>query len=75
FKLSVANTVNNLGPDDLPHLFERFWRKDASRTSPEHAGLGLSLAKAFAGLLGMQIRADLVSPDTLVLSLEAPMAA
>jgi len=75
FRLSVANTVDNLGPHDLPHLFERFWRKDASRTSPEHAGLGLSLAKAFTELLGMKIRADLVGPDILVLSLEARMAA
>ncbi|HUI06816.1 MAG TPA: ATP-binding protein [Verrucomicrobiae bacterium] len=72
FTLSVANTVDDLGPDDLPHLFQRFWRKEASRTSSEHAGLGLALARAFAGLLGMKIRAELVLPDTLVLSLEAP---
>ena len=74
FRLSVANTVDNLGPDDLPHLFERFWRKDASRTSAEHAGLGLSLAEAYAELLKMKIRADLVRPDTLVLLLEASAA-
>ena len=71
FKLSVTNTVDNLGPDDLPHLFERFWRKDASRTSAEHAGLGLSMAEAYAELLKMKIRADLVQPDTLVLLLVA----
>jgi signal transduction histidine kinase len=74
FKLSVANTVDNLDLDDLPHLFERFWRKDASRTSSEHAGLGLSLAEAYAELLKMKIRADLVQPDTLVLLLEASAA-
>ncbi len=74
FTLSVANTVDNLRPDDLPHLFERFWRKDASRASSEHTGLGLALAKAFAELLGMKIHAALVRADTLVLSLEALMA-
>jgi two-component system sensor histidine kinase QseC len=74
FKLSVANTVDNLSPEDLPHLFERFWRKDTSRTSSEHAGLGLALAKAFTELLGMKVCVDLLRPDTLVISLEATLA-
>ena len=68
----MANTADGLGPEDLPHLFERFWRKEASRSSSEHAGLGLALAQVLAELLGMKIRAELVRADTLVLSLEAP---
>ena len=74
FKLSVANTVDNLGPDDLPHLFERFWRKDASRTSSEHAGLGLALAKACADSLGMTLVATMPDPATVIVSLTGRIA-
>jgi signal transduction histidine kinase len=69
FELSVTNTEDNLDANDLPHLCERFWRKDAARSSAEHAGLGLALARAFAELLGWQLRADLLEPGTLALSL------
>ena len=39
----VANAVDQLAEADLPHLFERFWRKDAARSCDGHAGLGLFL--------------------------------
>ena len=58
-QLSVSNSTDDLKPDDLPHLFERFWRKDPARSSSVHSGLGLALAKAYAGALGMELRADL----------------
>lgn len=44
--LEVANQGHGLEEADLPHLFERFWRKDAARThTGTHAGLGLSLVQ------------------------------
>ena len=69
-QLSVSNTTNDLDADDLPHLFERFWRKDPARSSPEHCGLGLALTKAYAEALAMELRAELTNPKeiTLVLS-------
>jgi two-component system sensor histidine kinase QseC len=69
-QLLVSNTTDDLGADDLPHLFERFWRKDPSRSSPEHCGLGLALTKAYAEALGMELRAELTGAKeiTLVLS-------
>ncbi len=72
FQLSVANTVDNLDANDLPQLFERFWRKDAARSSAEHAGLGLALARAFAESLGLQLRAEFLEPGTLVFWLTGP---
>ena len=69
-QLQVSNTTDDLGADDLPHLFERFWRKDPSRSSPEHCGLGLALTKAYAEALAIELRAELTNPReiTLVLS-------
>ena len=41
--------------------FERYWRRDPARGDGEsnHAGLGLSLARACAGALGMDLSARL----------------
>lgn len=68
-RLRVSNTTNNLDPDDLPFLFERFWRKDTARSSPLHSGLGLALTKAYAESLGMDIRAELTNRTEITLLL------
>lgn len=45
--LTVADTGRGISTDDLPHVFERFFRADRSRTgSAGHAGLGLAISKA-----------------------------
>jgi signal transduction histidine kinase len=69
-ELAVSNTVHDLGADDLPHLFERLWRKDKSRTGSEHCGLGLSVSRAFAQLLGLNLEARFRDPTTLTLALK-----
>jgi two-component system sensor histidine kinase QseC len=68
-ELAISNAVYNLTPDDLPHLFERLWRKDTSRTGGEHFGLGLSLSRGFAALLGLNLTAHFSNPTTLTLVL------
>ncbi|HLQ37591.1 MAG TPA: sensor histidine kinase, partial [Planctomycetota bacterium] len=40
---------------DLEQLFAPFWRADKSRADPVHAGLGLTLARVYARLLGLDI--------------------
>jgi heavy metal sensor kinase len=45
--VSVKDTGIGISPKDLPHIFERFYRCDESR-SQTGIGLGLSLARAIA---------------------------
>ena len=45
--LTVTDTGMGIVAEDLPHVFERFFRADKSRTgSAGHAGLGLAISKA-----------------------------
>lgn len=68
-RLIISNVTRDLAPADIPHLFERLWRKDAARSSDGHFGLGLSLAKAYGRLLGMELRAELGQDGTLTMIL------
>jgi signal transduction histidine kinase len=43
-QLTVADTGEGIAPDDLPFIFDRFWRGDRARTHKEGTGSGLGLA-------------------------------
>ena len=46
--LSVVNDGDEIPPDKLEHLFDRFYRVNEARTDDGHYGLGSSIAKAVA---------------------------
>jgi signal transduction histidine kinase len=66
-----TNTAPNLGPDDLSHLYERLWQKDTARTESGHTGLGLSIAKTCAKVLGFSLTAELDEQNRLCMSLNS----
>ncbi len=54
---SVVDTGVGISKDDLPHVFERFYKADKSRTSGG-SGLGLAIAKHTIQAHGGEIRAE-----------------
>jgi two-component system sensor histidine kinase QseC len=63
--LHFINEVDDIHPPDLPFLFERFWKKDASRTDGRRHGLGLTLARDVATLLNSSLTARMPSTNLL----------
>jgi signal transduction histidine kinase len=61
----VENDAPELVEEDLEHLFEPFWRKDAARSDGGHSGVGLAIAAAYAKLLGAELAASLVGEGRL----------
>ncbi len=54
--LSVSDTGRGIAPEDLPHIFERFYRADKSRARARgQAGLGLAICKAIVDAHGGRI--------------------
>jgi two-component system OmpR family sensor kinase len=61
--LRVADTGVGIAPEDLPHIFERFYRADKIRLRSEgHAGLGLAISKAIINAEGGSIEVQ-STPD------------
>ena len=59
-------TINNKGeyikPDELPHIFERFYRTNKEREVGGH-GLGLSIAKKKCDMLGCKLSVESTEED------------
>lgn len=56
--LSVADDGQGMEERDLPRIWDRFYRADASRSDAGHSGLGLSIVKWIAGEHGGEVAVE-----------------
>jgi two-component system sensor histidine kinase BaeS len=57
--VGVVDTGEGISPEDLPHIFDRFFRADAARTiDAGGAGLGLSIVRAIVRDHGGEVFAE-----------------
>lgn len=61
-RIRIQDTGSGIAPEDLPHVFERFYRgedsSEASATDPSGVGIGLSLAQSLVSAQGGAIKAS-----------------
>lgn len=69
-RLTVEDNGPGVAAVDLPHLTDRFYRSERSRTTPGN-GLGLSLVSVVAELHGVELTLDAINPG-LRISLSFP---
>ena len=74
--LRVQDTGGGIAPDDLPHVFERFYRGDRAGAGNGESGLGLTIAKsiveAHAGSIQVESRTGAGTAFTVRLPVATP---
>jgi signal transduction histidine kinase len=76
-ELLVSDTGPGIAPGELPHVFDRFYRTDASmRAATPGAGLGLTIARSLVEAHGgtLSAESELGAGTTFVVSLPAVSA-
>lgn len=74
--VSVIDDGPGVTPEDLPHLFERFWRADrARRRATGGTGLGLSIARYIVEAHGGRIWAEETPGGGLTIRFSLPVPA
>lgn len=58
-RITITDTGSGISPEDLPFIFDRFWRGDRSRRErASHSGLGLAIVKQLVHAHGGTIEAQ-----------------
>jgi two-component system OmpR family sensor kinase/two-component system sensor histidine kinase BaeS len=57
-RITVKDSGAGIASEDLPFIFDRFWRGDKSRSQRTHSGLGLAIAKQLIHAHGGTIEAQ-----------------
>jgi two-component system OmpR family sensor kinase len=73
--VEVSDTGPGIAADDLPHLFERFYRVDASRARRSGgSGLGLAIVQAIAEAHGGSVAVTSVAGEGASFTIALPIA-
>ena len=74
-RVAVADNGSGIGPEDLAHVFERFYRVDRSRSREEGgSGLGLAIAKEVVEAHGGEIWVESIQGEGAVFTFSVPAA-
>jgi signal transduction histidine kinase len=72
----VADQGSGIAVDDLPHIFERFYRADPARSGGEpRSGIGLTIARELLAANGGGIEVERTGPDGTTFALRLPRPA
>lgn len=72
--ITVSDTGPGIPPEDLPHLFDRFWRGDKSRSRHSGgSGLGLAIVQQIVTLHGGRVTAVSPSGQGATFTLSLPL--
>jgi two-component system OmpR family sensor kinase len=81
-EIAIADTGEGIAPDDLPHVFERFWRADPARARSGiggegrmagGTGLGLSVAQSLVKAQGGRIWVESTPGEGTVFRFTLPL--
>jgi signal transduction histidine kinase len=82
-EIRVADQGPGIPAEDLPHVFERFYRSDPSRGAGEGgsagggsagAGIGLTIARDLLAASGGAIRVERTGPEGTTILISLPVA-
>jgi signal transduction histidine kinase len=73
-QILVRDTGEGIPPEDLPYVFDRFWRGDKSRQrqSGTGSGLGLAIARQFIQAHGGEISVESQLGEGTTFTIELP---
>ena len=71
-RIKVKDTGAGIASEDLPFIFDRFWRGDKSRTDRVHSGLGLAITKQIVHAHGGTIDVESEIEKGTVFIIELP---
>jgi two-component system sensor histidine kinase QseC len=67
--IEVRNAAIDLKPEDILHMKDRFWRKQAVQEESGHSGLGLTLVEALAGVMKLDVSLHLDNQQTFMVTI------
>jgi signal transduction histidine kinase len=73
-RITVQDTGEGIASEDLPHVFERFYRSDRARERGDgHTGLGLAIARELVRAHGGDISASSVPGQGTIVMVDLPL--
>ena len=70
-RIKVKDTGSGIAVEDLPFVFDRFWRGDKSRSERTHSGLGLAITKQLILAHGgtIEVQSEMGKGTTFIIEL------